>query len=93
MEMIVLNDKKYSIVKNEKDAIVKEDIEPKLTEYFASFDYILGDYSYGKLRLKGFNSKENKNYKKYNAIESVDDYIRDYCAYGCRHFIIALLRD
>ena len=60
----------------------------KYTEYFENFDYIVGDWAYGKLRLKGFNDKTNKNYNKFNDSKNIDKYILDNCAYGCKHFIL-----
>ncbi len=86
---IKINNIEYDVIKNVKDAINVEDLETCLTDYFDSFDYILGDYAYGKLRLKGFNNKENKNFKPYNDIDTLDDYIENFCAKGCRHFVIS----
>lgn len=88
---IVINSVKYNVIKNERDALNVLELEEKLTDYFDDFDYILGDYAYGKLRLKGFNNKENKNFKPYNDIAMIDEYIKNHCAYGCRHFIITKL--
>lgn len=89
---IVINDEKYKVIKNEKDAIDISEISSCLTDYFDSFDYIFGDYAYGKLRLKGFNNKDNKNFKPINDYSKIDDYISNYCAYGCRHFIIEKIK-
>lgn len=86
---IIINSKEYNVDKNVGDAIVLEEITKCMTEYFDSFDYILGDYAYGKLRLKGFNNKDNKNFKPYNDIASLEDYIKNHCAFGCRHFVIS----
>ena len=88
MKTITLNNKKYEIIKDYKNAIENSEIEARLTDYFDNFDYILGDWSYGKLRLKGFCDKENKNFKPLNDIADIDNYIKDNCAYECRHFII-----
>ncbi len=89
MQYIVIHDQKYLIMKNERDAIDSEELEKKITEYFDDFDYIVGDWSYGKLRLKGFNSKTNKNFKEINDIDHVEDYLRDFCAPNCRYFILS----
>ena len=86
---IVINNIEYEVIKNVKDAIDVEEISKCLTDYYDTFDYIFGDYAYGKLRLKGFNNKENKNFKPYNDINTLDNYIENYCAYGCRHFVIS----
>lgn len=85
---ITINDVTYEVIKNEKDAIDEEVLKEKITDYFEPFDYIVGDWAYGKVRLKGFNNKSNKGFKKINDIDMVNDYIEKYCAYGCRYFII-----
>ena len=89
MEKVRLLDQDYLIFKNEKDGFNLEEVEKIITDYFSDFDYILGDWSYGKLRLKGFNSRTNPNFKSINDIDKVDDYLKDYCAYGCKYFILA----
>lgn len=88
MKKIVLNDKNYELIKDYKNGFEKDEVLNKLTDYFDSFDYILGDWAYGKLRLKGFCEKTNKNYKKINDISLVENYIKENCAYECRHFIL-----
>lgn len=93
MEIIKIHNKNYQVMKNYKDAINVSEIEEKMTEYFDNFDYIVGDIAYNKLRLKGFNSKTNKNFKPYNDVDKVSDYIRDNCAYGCKWFMISEIKD
>ena len=75
-------------MKDYKNGFEDDKVAEKLTDYFDDYDYILGDWSYGKLRLKGFNNKENKNYKPINDIEKVDEYIKKHCSYECRYFIL-----
>ena len=75
MEIVVIDDKKYEVMENVKDALNIEDLEGKITEYYDGFDYILGDYAYGKVRLKGFNDKDNKYFKAINDISKVKEYI------------------
>ena len=84
MQYIIINDQKYMIMKNERNALDKSILEEKLTDYFDMFDYIVGDWAYGKLRLKGFNSKTNANFKEINDIDHVEDYLRDFCAPMCQ---------
>lgn len=86
---INLHGLKYKVERNVRDALNIEELEEKVTDYFDDFDYILGDYAYGKLRLKGFNTKKNKNFKSYNDIANLDMYLKENCAYGCRYFLLA----
>ena len=83
-----IDGKQYELVKNYKDGFRIEDLEGKITEYFDGFDYIFGDYAYGKVRLKGFNDKSNKYYKPINDISILDDYIKNNCAYECSYFLL-----
>lgn len=85
--MIKLLDTNYKIVKG-KENFNLSDIEALFTEYFIEYDYILGDYAYNKLRLKGFNESNKKTTKKINDIKYLDNYIKDYCAYGAKTFLL-----
>lgn len=79
---------KYVIEKDENKIFNYEELKEMITDYFNVYDYIFGDIAYGKLRLKGFCNKENKNFKKINDIATLDNYIKDYCAVGCKWFLI-----
>ena len=93
MEVIKVHNRNYQVMNNYKDAIDIEELESKLTDYFDDFDYIVGDIAYGKLRLKGFNSRTNKNFKPINDVDKVSEYILKQCAYGCRWFMISEVKD
>ena len=87
---IILNEIEYKLLEDYRDCFLLDEVKEKLndTDYFNEFDYILGDYSYDKLRLKGFYKKDNKNAKELNSFEFIKDYINDYCSYGCKYFIL-----
>ena len=88
MKTIKINEVEYEIIKDEKDAIDKEVLVEKITDYFDDFDYIVGDWAYGKLRLKGFCDKTNKQNNKINSYDLIEEYIKKYCAYECKYFIL-----
>ena len=89
MKYITIQNQNYMIMKDYKSGFDLESVQEKITDYFKNFDYIVGDWSYGKLRLKGFNSKTNPNFKEINDIDKVEEYIRNQCAYECRYFILS----
>ena len=86
MDKIKINEKEYEVITNYRDALDVEVLEEKLTDYFDDFTYVVGDWAYNKLRLKGFYDKSDKRCTKYNNIEMLDDYIKNKCAYGCKYF-------
>ncbi len=87
MKFLIFNNQKYELILNYKDGY-KDDLEDKFTDYYKDYDYILGDWAYGKLRLKGFCNKDNPNYKIYNDIENKDKYLKNECAYDCSYFLL-----
>ena len=88
MKSIVINNVNYEVVENINDALDEEVLKEKITDYFDPYDYIVGDWSYGKLRLKGFYDEKNKKVTKINNIKNLKNYIENYCAYGCKYFVI-----
>ena len=92
MKTIVINDMEYESIRNDKDCINKKELEEKITDYFDEYDYIMGDFAYDKVRLKGYYNSDNKMAKKINDIKYLDDYIENYCSYGARIFLLKNLK-
>ena len=88
MKNIELNGIIYNLEKNYKDGFSLEEVTSLCTDYFADFDYIFGDYSYSKLRLKGFYESNNKKAKDINDIKGLDDYIKNYCSFDCKYLLL-----
>lgn len=85
---IEVNNKKYELITDYKDAFDKEEFLSKCTDYFYDYDYIVGDIAYGKLRLKGFYDEKSKKVKKINNFKNLDSYLKNYCANDCKYFVI-----
>lgn len=92
MKKIVINDICYEIIRNDKDCIDTDELSEKITDYFDGYDYIVGDFAYDKVRLKGYYDSSNKSVKNINDIKYLDDYINDYCSYGARIFVLKKLK-
>ena len=88
MKTIKIGEKEYEVINNYNDAIDVSVLSEKITDYFDEYDYIVGDWAYGKLRLKGFFDSKNSKCKKINDIAMLDFYIANNCAYGCKWFSI-----
>lgn len=86
--MIKLDNIKYELMENYKDGFELDAVKEKFTDYFYDYDYLLGDWSYGKIRLKGFCNRTNRKCNRINDIKYKDKYIKELCSYECRYFIL-----
>lgn len=86
-KQIEIENNKYEIITDYRDGFDLEEFKNRYTDYFANYDYIVGDWAYGKLRLKGFYDDKNKLANNINKYSNLDKYIKDNCAYGCKYFV------
>lgn len=84
----IIRDIHYEVIKDYGNTLNDVNLEEIVTNYYDMFDYIVGDWAYGKVRLKGFYDKGHKNLKSHNDINNLQKYLDDHCAYGCKHFIL-----
>jgi len=92
MKNVEINGKKYEIIRNDGDCFDLETVTEKLTDYFDDYDYVFGDIAYEKVRLKGYYDSKNKKAKPINDIKFLDDYIKDYCSYGSKVFLLKKIK-
>ena len=88
MKKIILENNEYELIENDRDCFNELEVKEKYTDYFSDFDYILGDYSYNKLRLKGFCDRNSPRYNKINDYKGKDKYLKELCAYKCKYFVL-----
>ena len=86
--MIHMHGNIYELVINHKNGWNPEAFRERYSEVLEKYDYIFGDWGYNQLRLKGFYDKQNGNLPHEMKIESFDEYVMEYCNFGCAHFLI-----
>jgi len=91
--MFEFNGNRYEVIKNYREGFVFEEVESRFTDYFDQYDYVFGDWAYGKLRLKGFFESDNKNVKALNDIKHLENYIKENCAVDCKYFLLKKVID
>ena len=80
------------MVRNDGDCFDLDVVSEKMTDYFDDYDYVFGDIAYEKVRLKGYYDSKNKNAKPINDIKFLDNYIKDYCSYGSKVFLLKKIK-
>lgn len=90
-ETLLLNNNKYKIVEDYREALDLELLEERYSEFLEKYDYIVGDISYDKLRLRGFYEDNNKKVPIDMRISNLEDYLLEYCSFGCKYFVLECL--
>ena len=85
---IQIGEREYRIVKNHRDAFDPERLGERFSEVLARYDYIVGDWGYEQLRLRGFFDTSNRRAAPDQRIDTLEDYLYEYCNFGCAYFVI-----
>ncbi len=91
--MILAGGKNYEILKDHKDGWNPEAFRDRYSDVLERYDYIIGDWGYSQLRLKGFYRDNHPKATKETAISSMVDYINEYCNFGCAYFVLQKTRE
>lgn len=89
--MIHIGGKTYELVQENRNGYNFEAFRDRYSEVLERYDYIVGDWGYNQLRLKGFFKESNKNGNKDTCVSSMHDYLNEYCNFGCAYFILRKL--
>lgn len=90
-ETLQIKEDKYRIKTNYREALDLELLEERYSDLLEKYDYIVGDMSYGKLRLRGFYNDSDKKAPIDMKIAHLDDYLLEYCSFGCAYFVLESL--
>ena len=78
----------YKIVKNYRDGFDYEATIKRYNDVLDKYDFIVGDWGFDQLRLKGFFLDDFKSAPIDAKISTLEDYIYEYCNFGCAYFVI-----
>ncbi|WP_088006526.1 YutD family protein [Indiicoccus explosivorum] len=86
--MIILDGWQYEIVEEYREGFNEEVLRDRFSEILLKYDYILGDWGYGQLRLKGFFEDNSPKSAYDTKISTLQDYLYEYCNFGCAYFVL-----
>lgn len=84
---IYVNNHLYKVIINKLDAFSFSEFSNKFNPIFTKYDFIVGDWGYGQLRLKGFYS-DFKKVSKFLKYSTIDDYLIEKANFGAPYFIL-----
>ncbi|MBM7541442.1 uncharacterized protein YutD [Amphibacillus cookii] len=78
----------YQVVENFKDGFQEKAFVERFSDILTKYDFIVGDWGYEQLRLKGFFDDQNTKASFDTKASTIDDYLYEYCNFGCAYFIV-----
>ncbi|AWB45912.1 DUF1027 domain-containing protein [Paenibacillus sp. CAA11] len=91
--MIQVNGKHYEVVKDYKNGWNPEAFKQRYSDVLERYDYIIGDWGYNQLRLKGFYKDTHPKATRDTAVSGITDYINEYCNFGCAYFVLQKVKE
>ena len=86
--MIELKGQNYKLIENVRDGFQEDALNERYSEILQKYDFIVGDWGFDQLRLKGFFHDKNVKASFDSKISMLDDYIYEYCNFGCAYFVL-----
>ena len=90
--MISINNLNYELIENEREGYKEDAFRSRFSEILTKYDYIVGDWGYGQLRLRGFFEDTNQKSTFETKISTVSEYLYEYCNFGCPYFILKKIK-
>ncbi|WP_156288517.1 YutD family protein [Oceanobacillus salinisoli] len=90
--MLELHGKQYEIMENVKNGFQENALKERYSDILAKYDYIVGDWGYNQLRLKGFYHDRSAKASIDTKISALDDYLYEYCNFGCAYFVLRKIK-
>ncbi|MGW7975401.1 YutD family protein [Staphylococcus xylosus] len=86
--MIKLNGQFFEIIEDYRECFDEETFVNRYSDILDKYDFIVGDFGYDQLRLKGFYKDSNKKAELSKRFSTIQDYLLEYCNFGCPYFIL-----
>lgn len=84
----LIGEREYKLVANHREGFDAEKLEERYSEVLARYDYVVGDWGYEQLRLKGFFEAGDRKAQPDQRIDTLQDYLYEFCNFGCAYFVI-----
>jgi uncharacterized protein YutD len=86
--VILVGGRTFELIYEHKNGWNADAFKERYSEVLDRYDYIVGDWGYNQLRLKGFFREGNPKATKDTSIAGLQDYLQEYCNFGCAYFVL-----
>ncbi|MGX6961509.1 YutD family protein [Vagococcus xieshaowenii] len=90
-DRLLIDEREYKLLMNYEEGFNIEQLNERYSDVLDKYDYIVGDIGFEQLRLKGFFEDYRKKVGYDQKIGTLEDYLYEYCNFGCAYFVIERL--
>lgn len=88
-ERLTIADHAYRLVYNYREGFDPQRLGERFDHILNKYDYIVGDWGYDQLRLRGFYRDHTRSANRDQTISTLQDYVLEFCNFGCAFFVVA----
>jgi uncharacterized protein YutD len=86
--LIHIGGRTFELIQEHKNGYNYEAFRERYSDVLDRYDYIVGDWGYSQLRLRGFFKEGHQKANKESSLSFLQDYLNEYCNFGCAYFIL-----
>lgn len=91
-DLININHSYYELIENERNGFNEEAFRGRYSEILSRYDYVVGDWGYNQLRLRGFFDDQSQKATYDTKISTLSEYLYEYCNFGCAYFVLKKIK-
>lgn len=90
--MVTINNFQYELIEDHRNGFNEDAFKARYSEILNKYDYIVGDWGYGQLRLRGFFDDQNQKASFDTKIGTLSEYLYEFCNFGCAYFVVKKIK-
>lgn len=90
--VVTVRGNRYEVIESGQNGWDEEQFKQRYSDILHKYDYIVGDWSYNQLRLRGFFEDTHPKARVDSKISALSEYIYEYCNFGCAYFVLKKIK-
>jgi uncharacterized protein YutD len=89
---VTINNISYELMDEYREGFNEQAFKERYAEILNKYDYIVGDWGYNQLRLRGFFEDSNQRATYDTRISTLSEYLYEFCNFGCAYFVLKKIK-
>lgn len=89
---VTINNISYELMEEYREGFNEQAFKERYAEILNKYDYIVGDWGYNQLRLRGFFEDSSQRATYDTRISTVSEYLYEFCNFGCAYFVLKKIK-